>query len=224
MKEGAKQGLRYRVGEYTSDIIKGIVTSAILGALPWLWSRITTLKWPDMPLNQRPWFVASLIYVLTIVALPLTLWIWRVHLLSYLRKIYYFQRQRFVVNLLLSLLVPIPFAVSVAILVAPREVRDAAAEILFPEASAFGPVFIRTFATNGKTEYQFVPETPISGPHGYARITLATYDDTVKQNAGWVLYFIRGADLSDQSQLRFFIRGEAGGGKDWHKTKGRPRD
>lgn len=213
MTEQAPRSLHDRVLDLAWDLAKDFAKFflvAVFSGCIWFGRTLVRLTWFDLPLRQRPWFLASLVYVLTAGVVLLTAWLWGIGPLAGLRQVYQKNRRRFLVRLLFSIAIPIPFAVSLAFLVSPLQVEDDAAKKVFPQASDLGPVFFRTFATNGEVSYEFIDETPVNGPHGYAKIRLKANDDLLRDNAGWVLYFIRGADISDQKQLRFFIRGDSG--------------
>lgn len=85
------------------------------------------------------------------------------------------------------------------------------AEILFPQAAELGPVLIQTYASNGEAHYSFHTETPINGPDGYVKVTLKANNRYVENNAGWVMFLLKGSDISSYKQLRFRIKGEQGG-------------
>jgi hypothetical protein len=91
---------------------------------------------------------------------------------------------------------------------------------LFPQAADLGPTFIRPYATNGSVHYVFCQEAAPFGPeNGYAKITFRLYGCTAEENGGWVIYLVRGADLSRYRQLGFLVRGEQGGEKIGIKAK-----
>lgn len=213
MTEEAKTSFHDKMLEIAWDLAKDfakVLLAAALSGCVWLGHTFVRLTWFDLPLRQRPWFLASLAYVLMAGVVLLTAWLWGIRPLARRWQIYRNNRRRFFTRLLFSITIPIPFAVSLAFLAVPLQLKDPAAEKLFPQASNLGPVFFRTFATNGEVSYEFIDETPVNGPHGYARIRMRANDNLLRDNAGWVLYFIRGADISDQKQLRFFIRGDSG--------------
>ena len=94
------------------------------------------------------------------------------------------------------------------------------AELLFPTAASFGPVFIRTFATNGSVNYRFHATVESGGPdQGYSEIQFRLFGRDPNYNGGWVIYLTRGANLSRYNELRFLIRGEHGGEKIGVKAK-----
>jgi hypothetical protein len=209
-----------KVRDFALEVLKvTLVVPVVAAILAWIWNRITKAKWFDLPLNQRPWFIFSLVCIVMMAAIALTVWLWESRPFVRFRDSYRNDRWRLFGKLLLSLLIPILFAATVAFLISPGQVQDTEAEALFPQATELGAVFIRAFATNGKVDCPFSEDTPVGGPHGYVKITLQTYGTTVNQNAGWVMSFIRGADMSDQKQLRFLIRGEFGGEKIGIKIK-----
>jgi hypothetical protein len=215
----AKQGLR-KLLAVANVAVKALVGWAAVAATEAiLQHRGMNLQWPDVPWYQRPWFVAASIYVLILATFPFITYLWHFSLLEHLKESYSSNRSWFGARLLLSLIIPVPFAIGVAVGVSPPVDRDVAAAILFPQAADLGRVFIRTFASNGMVTYDFVNETPAYGPHGYAKITLRTNDGTAAQSAGWVLYLLRGSSIRDKEQLRFFIKGNAGGEKIGLKLK-----
>lgn len=224
MTKNTNQRLRYKLRDVFIDyIMKTIVVAGVAPAtgvvLSWIWKRIARAQWPDLPVTLRPWFIFTLVYTLTTITISLTAWLWESRLVLRFHESYRDNGRRLLGKLLLSLLIPIPFAATAALLISPAQIHDTEGEELFPQASDLGPVFIRTFATNGQTEYQFVHDAQFGGPNGYAKITLTAYGSTAEQSAGWVFYFIRGSDISDQRQLRFFIRGKDGSEKIGVKMK-----
>jgi len=96
------------------------------------------------------------------------------------------------------------------VLTSPGQIQDPSMAKLFPQTDELGPVFIRTFATNGSATFQFYDDAPIYGPNGYVDVQLRAFGSTVDYNSGWVIFFLRGVDFSDKKQLRFFIRGASG--------------
>jgi len=206
MSEAAKPALR----EILLHILKGLALAAVLATLAWLGNKTWKLQWSNVPIIERPWFLAPLLYLSMMAVLTATARLWSILSLSRIRSLNAPNQGRVLLRVLLSFLLPIPFATGMALLLSPGQSQDLGITRIFKQASDLGHVFITTFATGGETNYEFIDETPARGPHGYARITLRTYGETVTYNAGWVFYFVRGADISDKKQLRFFIRGETG--------------
>jgi hypothetical protein len=98
--------------------------------------------------------------------------------------------------------------ISVFVGIRPQTDRDVA--LLFPQSVDLGGAFILTYASNGDAQYSVTRARDEYGPNGYARIDFRCYGNSERENAGWVIYFLRGADLSGFKYLRFLIRGERG--------------
>jgi hypothetical protein len=168
----------------------------------------------ELPSKLKYWIIGISFYAFIAVVVLLIAWLW---MGAGLRALY--QQNRFSLKLLLSLIIPLPLAITAAFLGMPFRVDDPQAEKLFPQATEMGPVFFRTFANNGKVTKEFSDETPSQGPHGYLKITLKLDLDDLRDNAGWVFYLTRGVDISRYNELHFQIRGATGSEKIGLKMK-----
>lgn len=98
----------------------------------------------------------------------------------------------------------------IIILLSFHEDRSSEANILFSQSDKYGPILIRTYAANGEVNYFLDNQTPLQGPKGYAKITLKTYGNTEEFNCGWVIYLLKGVDISRYKEIRFKLRGQKG--------------
>jgi hypothetical protein len=76
--------------------------------------------------------------------------------------------------------------------------------------TSLGPMSISVYGNNGHVDYTTYRETDKGGPEGYAKITFQNWGSTADYNCGWILFLIRGTDLTRFTELRFLVRGEAG--------------
>jgi hypothetical protein len=162
-------------------------------------------------IKQRPhllWIRVALVYISANIVIFAIIWFSKVHFFSEVIKIYKERQFLFIVRLFGVIFVQILFIL--IILLAFHEDRSPEAKTLFPQGEKYGPLLIRTYAANGKVNYSFSEETPLFGPKGYAKIRLKTYGKSEEQNCGWVLFLLKGVDLTRYKQLRFKIRGEKG--------------
>jgi hypothetical protein len=147
-------------------------------------------------------FISAYIILFTILLLT------RTNLFAEISDIYNNSKISFYVRLAGVILVNIFFII--IILLAFHEDRSLEAKALFPQGDKYGPILIRTYAANGEVNYFFNEKTPLQGPKGYAKITLKTYGKTEEYNCGWVLFLLKGVDISRYKEIRFKLRGERG--------------
>ena len=158
-------------------------------------------------LGRRP----GLLSLVTVTSIAAVVWLWDSKLLERMRGTSRYQHSWPFFRFLLT------FAIlGSAILMVSGEVRGRDREPegvykLFPQARRYGPATIRTYAANGMSRYSFHDESPSFAPrNGYGKVTFHVYGNSVTQNAGWVIFFQRGENISGFSELRFLIRGEEG--------------
>jgi hypothetical protein len=138
----------------------------------------------------------------------------------YFYKFYKEKRIWFFLKLVLSFLIIILLVFSLISLMFREMLPSPEVEKLFPQASGLGATLIRTYGTNGVANYTFHEEsTPFGPKDGYAKITFRTFGNTVDQNCGWVIFLLRGVDISNYKEFRFLIRGERGNEKIGIKAK-----
>lgn len=202
------------------DYFFTVLTSLTIDLLKWTPAALVAIftfvnsNYQFATLQQISWFVVCLTYTSTIAAVLIIARILRLNILTRLRRLYKGTGIRYTVLLSLkligSLATPIAFVVAITPLISSKSPTSYDAQKLFPQAADMGPVFIRTYASNGEAYYAFFGETPPLGPDGYVSITLRNYGTTGEHNSGWVFFFLRGADLSRYKEMRFLIRGETG--------------
>lgn len=153
----------------------------------------------------------GVIYILVIVVITAVGLIWQINFLNnFLCSFRKNNKSQFFMQLTLSFIIIAILTVLLLWLFSYDKFDTREAEIIFPQAAKLGPTFIRTYASNGEAYYSFYDETPLNGPNGYVEITLQTYERTIKNNAGWIIFLLRGSDISGYKQLRFLIRGKHG--------------
>lgn len=160
---------------------------------------------------ERFWIKFGITYITVIVVILVISWLWRLNFVKNICDSFGKKKIKFFIQLISSIIILAIFSISLLWLFYYDRFETYEAKILFPQPANLGPLFIRTYASNGEAYYSFYDETPINGPEGYVTITLQAYGRTIEHTAGWVIFLLRGADISGYKQLRFLIRGERGG-------------
>lgn len=189
-------------------ILTGILTSLDTLFKLGIWNKLFRV------IQNKPelfWLKFGLIYFGIIFVTLSISWFWRLQFIN--RIIDSFQKRKvyFLIQMVCSIIIFAISSMSILWLFSYDKSGTREADVLFPQATQFGPTLIRTYASNGEAYYSFYNDTPIKGPEGYVKISLQAYGYTVEQNAGWVIFLLRGVDISNYKQLRFLIRGEKGG-------------
>lgn len=158
---------------------------------------------------ELPWPETLFVTGATAVAALLLPWIWGIDLAGALRRKYQEERSGFYLRFGATLVIVISVSFMIVKVMSPEFPVDETVA-LFPQTANFGPTIIQTYATNGKINYTFHDETPFFGPRGYAEITMRVYGQSNEENCGWVIYLLRGIDVSAYRELRFMLRGNQG--------------
>lgn len=160
------------------------------------------------------------IALLLIISTPMFLWLWRPSLLETFRP-FVSWRWYWACLTRLALTVCVVVLGGLTLLLGIDQSWRETEEVykLFPQARQYNPAVIRTYATNGSSSYSFYDEKSRCGPNGFAKITFRVNRGTEADNAGWVIFLLRGEDISKFSQLNFCIRGDEGGEKVGVKAK-----
>ena len=185
-------------------VLAGIISGAIVGfseKLGTIWNSLVR------QVSNTSWLHVLIVSLIPLIAASFCVWIW--HLVPLVR------RARLSSKVLRWRLISTAAVVTIMIgllwvFVSIRPHVDHEASLLFPQSTSLGGATISTYASNGVAQYSVTREREEYGPTGFAHIYFQLHGDTEFQNAGWVLYFLRGADLHAYKYLRFQIRGEQG--------------
>jgi hypothetical protein len=172
---------------------------------------------------QRPewfWNGTLLTFFSFLIVSFLCAWLWNSKLLSYFLSVFKKQRIQFFRNLIFTIIILIPFTLLLTSVMLQDRLPSQEGKKLFPIAADLGPIFIRTYATNGVVNHSFIEKSVPLGPkEGYAKITFKLFGVTLEHNGGWVIFLLKGVDLSKYHELRFLIQGEVGQEKIGIKAK-----
>jgi hypothetical protein len=197
--------------EVVRSVVVNLTTALVLALVAILVSLFGFIwKKPFSATLDNPYVLGAIVYAAAVVIAILIALIWHSEVYPSLRRLYLEKRRVLVLKLSSSMVVPIPLIVVLVFLVSPEWSKNNDAEKLFPQAAVLGPVRMSSYATNGEVSYSFRDEAPQFGPNGFVTITFRTYGTTMDNNCGLVLFLLRGSDLREFKQLRFYIRGESG--------------
>ena len=200
------------------ELLKNVV--AVLTGIVLLFSIVQTLF--GLPIfnkllqliTQKPewvWYKGFLIYLSFVIATILCGWLWHPKFFKYVRETYSKRLAYLLSKIAFSLLVFLPFTLFLTLIMFEDRLPNLEGKNLFPQAADMGPVFFRNYATNGIVRHKFISENTAFGPkNGFVEIYFKLFGKSDDYNAGWVIYLLRGVDLSKYKTIRFLIRGEAG--------------
>ncbi len=207
--------------KFTRLVIVGTFLTLVVGIINNFESLLKSTIWNvffkviDKISGGYVWFVICIIISTTTILILICIWKGKLNPVPDIYEYYKSSRLWFFLKILFSC--PIIFLMNILILTIffQNAFHSIEAELLFPQAIKIGPTLISTYASRGKVEYSFIKEKPFN----YAKIKLQTYGRTVEENCGWVIFLLKGSDVSNYKAISFYIRGENGEEKIGFKAK-----